>query len=297
MTGFLLGASVVDANPSDRVCLVASGLGGLPEYEENFSKWADSAERLCKEDLAAEVIRLEGSSHRRTDFQSAFDRISSSPGENGECWVFLIGHGSYDGRDYKFNIAGPDLLGSDLAVFLDAMGDRLTYTILATSSSGVLTSKLSGANRVVVSATKNEREKIAPLFMSFFLEASRSAEADLDKNGSVSLKEAFVLSEASIRDWYEGKKRLQTEHPVLDDAGGQGSLSSVAYLSKPPEQSYRSLEARRLVPERVRLEREVEEIKLRKTDMTEADYYGRLEELLVELATLNEKIRHLEGKE
>jgi len=297
MTGLLSDARLLDAKPVERVCLVATGLGGLPEYDENFSKWAEAVEELCRKDLGAEVIQLEGSSHRRTDFQSAFDRISASLGAAGECWVFLIGHGSYDGRDYKFNIAGPDLLGRDLSLFLDALGERSSYTILATSSSGVLISKLSGANRVVVSATKNEREKIAPLFMSFFLEASRSAEADLDKNGSVSLKEAFVLSEASIRDWYEGKKRLQTEHPLLDDEGGQGGLSSVAYLSKPPEQSYRSLEARRLIPERVRLEREVEEIKLRKTEMTEEDYYRRLEEFLVELATLNERIRKLEGRE
>jgi hypothetical protein len=297
MPGLLSGASQLDAESLERVCLVATGLGGLPEYDENFSKWAEAVEKLCREDLGAQVIKLEGSSHRRADFQSAFDRISTSLAAEGDCWVFLIGHGSYDGRDYKFNIAGPDLLGRDLSLFLDALGERSSYTILATSSSGVLISKLSGSNRVVVSATKNEREKIAPLFMSFFLEASRSAEADLDKNGSVSLKEAFVLSEALIQDWYEGKKRLQTEHPLLDDEGGRGGLSSVAYLSKPPEQSYRSLEARRLIPERIRLEREIEEIKLRKTEMTEEEYYGKLEEFLIELATLNERIRRLEGRE
>jgi len=169
--------------------------------------------------------------------------------------------------------------------------------IVGTSSSGVLLPMLRGRNRVIILATGGERERLAPLFMSFFLEAARSAEADLDKNGSVSLSEAFSLSEASIQAWYEGKKRLQTEHPILDDSGGEGTLSSLIYLSEPPEQAYRSLEAQRLLPERVRLEREVEELKLRKTEMSETAYFGRLEELLVELATLNEKIRQLEGNE
>jgi hypothetical protein len=290
-------AFTIDAEPSQRVCLISTGLGGVPEYEENFAKWADSAEELCEKEMGAEVIRLTGSSHKKTDFQSSFEKVDSLLPETGECWIFLIGHGSYDGRDYKFNIAGPDLLGSDLVQFLNSLEDRTIYAILATSSSGVLIPRLSGPNRVVISATKSEREQMAPLFMSFFLEASRSAEADLDKNGSVSLREAFSLSESAIRKWYEGKKRLQTEHPVLDDSGGQGRLASLAYLSKPPEQSYRSLEARRLLPERVRLEREVEDLKLRKTEMPVAEYYEKLEAVLVELASLNEKIRILEGKE
>ncbi len=294
-TARLLASS--DGGSLERVCLVATGLGGVPEYEENFLKWGDATEQLCREDLGADVIRLNGISDRRDVFQKAFEKIAASLDENGECWIFLIGHGNYDGRDFKFNIAGPDLLGEDLGVFLDSLDNRKTYAILATSSSGVLAPKLSGSNRVVISATKDERERLAPLFMSFFLEAARSAEADLDKNGSVSLKEAFTLSQTSIRDWYEDKKRLQTEHPLLDDSGGQGGLSSVAYLSEPPEQAYRSLEARRLLPERVRLEREVEELKLRKGEMSEIDYFQRLEELLVELAVLNEKIRKLEGRE
>jgi len=287
----------VDVGQPKRICMVATGLGGMPEFEENFSKWGDSTEELCREDLGAHVIRLDGKSDKRADFQRAFERVRTTLGIDGECWVFLIGHGNYDGRDYKFNIAGPDILGKDLVQFLDALSDRKIFALLATSSSGVLLSRLSGSNRVVISATKSEHEKLAPLFMSFFLEASRSAGADLDKNGSVSLKEAFTLCEASIQDWYQDRKRLQTEHPVLDESAGQVSLSSLAYLSRPPEQAYRSLEARQLIPERVRLEREVEELKLRKTDMSEMDYFQRLEDLLVELATLNEKIRQLEGRE
>ena len=88
---------------------------------------------------------------------------------------------------------------------------------------------------------------------------------------------------------------MQTEHPLLLDAGGSGNLARFAYLSTPPEQSYRSLEARQLAPERTRLEREIEDLKLHKQDLTADEYYGRLEKLLLELSKLNEKIRELEG--
>jgi len=286
-----------DTGQAQRICLVATGLGGLPEFEENFAKWADATEELCREDLGARVIRLDGKLDKRADFRRAFAKIPTTLGVAGECWVFLIGHGNYDGRDYKFNITGPDIREKDLVQFFNALNDRKIFALLATSSSGVLIPGLSGSSRVVISATKSEHEKLAPLFMSFFLEASRSAEADLDKNGSVSLKEAFAHCEASIKDWYQDRQRLQTEHPILYESADQVSLSSLAYLSRPPEQAYRSLEARQLIPERVRLEREVEELKLRKTDMSEMDYFERLEDLLVELATLNEKIRQLEGRE
>ena len=211
--------------------------------------------------------------------------------------MFLIGHGNYDGEEYKFNIKGPDLKGSDLDLFLKSLEDRPVRVVVATGSSGVLVSSLGGANRVVITATRGQSERLAPLFMSFFLEAATSAEADQDKNGSVSLSEAFSLSETKIEEWYESKNTLQTEHPVLDDEGGSGRLAASTYLSRPPEQAYRSLEARQLIPERVRLEREVEELKLRKMDVAESEYYERLEQLLVELAVLNERIRTLEGEQ
>jgi hypothetical protein len=283
----------INNGSKDRICLVASGLGGMPEYEDNFLKWSDSFEELCRTDLDADVIRLRGSKNRRTDFENAFKSVHTSLDQGGECWIVLIGHGSFDGRDYKFNIAGPDLLGKDLVRFLEAIDDRRTFTILATSSSGGMASLLKAPNRVVITATKSEREKLAPLFMSFFLEAARSAEADLDKNGLVSLNEAFTFSEDAVSKWYESKNRLQTEHPILEGS----DLARTIYLSEPPEQAYRTLEARKLIPERIRLEREVEELKLRKTEMGEMEYFSELERLLVELAELNEKIRKLEGEE
>ena len=89
--------------------------------------------------------------------------------------------------------------------------------------------------------------------------------------------------------------RIQTEHPVLRDSSQGQLLAAAAYLSAPPEKAYRSLEAKELSKDRIRLEREIEDLKLRKPDMVEAAYFTELERLLLELATLNEKIELLEG--
>lgn len=272
-----------------------SGLGGVPEYEENFLSWSESAEQICRDELSARTVRMDGREARRDQLLAELEEAARRANE--ALWVFLIGHGTYDGRDYKFNIRGPDLTGSDLELVLETVSDCPVYLVLATSSSGILLDELSGSNRVIVSATKSARERHPPLFMSFFIEGALSAEADSNKDRRISLREVFDFSQAGVESWYEEKNRLQTEHPVLKEGdGSESGLANFAYLSSPPEQAYRTLEARQLAPEKTRLEREIEALKLRKTEMSSETYYQELQRLLVELAELNERISELEGE-
>jgi len=284
-----IGSALAD---SEETCLIITGLGGLPEYEENFEKWGTSIETICRDELNAAVHRLDGRTQRRIDILDLFQKAAAE--QNQTVWLFLIGHGTFDGRDYKFNIKGPDLTGSDLASFLDSLDNKRIRAVVATSSSGGMIEELSGPNRIIITATKSERERRPPLFLSFFIEGAAAAEADLNKDGKVSIHEVFVFSEQKLATWYEDRERIQTEHPVLDDSSNQAPL---AYLSSPPEQAYRSLEARNLAPKRQELERSIEDLKLRTGDLPPAEYYQQLEELLVELAALNEHIRQLEGEE
>ncbi len=288
----LVSAHSVSWADSGETCVIITGLGGMPEYEENFEKWGASIEEICRDELKAMVHRLDGRTQRRTDILSVFETAAAD--QNQTVWLFLIGHGTFDGRDYKFNIKGPDLTGSDLGDFLDALGSAKIRAVVATSSSGGLIEELSGQNRVIITATRSERERRPPLFLSFFVEGAGAAEADVNKDGKVSLQEVFAFSEQKLATWYEDRERTQTEHPVLDDLSHQASL---AYLSSPPEQAYHSLEARNLAPKRQELERGIEDLKLRKGELPSAEYYEQLEKLLVELATLNERIRQLEGEE
>jgi hypothetical protein len=68
----------------------------------------------------------------------------------------------------------------------------------------------------------------------------------------------------------------------------------MAYLSPPLERIYTTRQAEVLAGERARIEREIEDLKFRKTQLSEAEYYRRLEELLIELATLNETLEEAE---
>lgn len=293
------------------VCLIVSGLGGMPEYEENFVEWSDRIEKHCAEKLGGSVFRFDGRKTGRADIVRSFKEVHDSLSGQDQLWVFLIGHANHDGEQFKMHIKGPDLTDSDLRELLEANRDHRVYLIAGTSASGALLGELSGENRVVVAATRNRLERQPPLFPSFFLEAAESAEADTDKNGKVSLLEAYLFSRARVESWFEEKGRLQTEHPVLDDGGrvrigvdqdeapppvtGEGMLSASASLSAPSEKAYRTLEARELARRRQAVERDIEDLKFRKSEMTSEQYYERLQALLVDLATINEQIERLEA--
>ena len=294
----------------EKVCIIITGLGGMPEYEENFLSWGLATEAHFQDELESVVYRLDGRNQTKSDILQLFEQISSSP-PSKELWLFLIGHASHDNRNYKFNITGPDLTDQEIQAFFEGLGETRTYLVAATSSSGTLASQLGQENRVIVTATKSATERQPPLFMSFFLEAVSSEEADTDKNARVSLLEAFLFSHQKVAAWFEEKGRIQTEHYTLQDngqvlleektiletqPGNQGTLlASMTYLSRSDETPYRTLEAQELASQRVELERVIEDLKFRKNQMPEDEYYRVLEELLVRLAVLNESIDEMEG--
>ncbi len=143
--------------------------------------------------------------------------------------VILIGHGSYDGRDYKFNITGPDLTATELASLLDRVPAQRQLVVNMTSCSGGSIEQLRRPNRIVISATKTGSEKNATNFARYFVEALREPAADTDKNESVSALEAFRYAQAKTTEFFDTQKRLATEHSVIEDTGkGMGERTATA---------------------------------------------------------------------
>ena len=133
--------------------------------------------------------------------------------------VILIGHGTYDGHDYKFNIPGPDLTATELAALLDRVPAQRQLVVNMTSCSGGSIEQLRRPNRIVIAATKTGSEKNATNFARYFAEALREPAADTDKNESVSALEAFRYAQAKTTEFFDTQKRLATEHSVIEDTG------------------------------------------------------------------------------
>jgi hypothetical protein len=280
---------------ADRTCMIITGLGGVPEHEENFLRWTDQVSEFFGEELQADVIAVDGRKESRTEILERFESLSAGANRPSEFWLFLIGHGTFDGSQYKINVRGPDITGEDLDQFFEALDNTRIYLVAATSASGALLPLLSRGNRVILTATRSGTERQPPLFLTFLLQAMRSTDADTDKDGRVSLLEAFNAAQIQVSGWYQERKRIRTEHALLDDSGqrpaeegsepatGAGLLSASTYLGT---EAGRAALPPALEEERARLEREIAHLRFRKREMDETEYFQQLEGLLVQLARI-----------
>ncbi len=263
--------------------LVVGGLGGEAGYEESFAGYVRELEELCQSTAgdASLVHAIFGRSATRQAVSDVFDKLSGESGSSDSLAVFLIGHGSYDGRDYKFNLPGPDLSASELRRLLDATPAQRQLVVITTSAAGGALETLKGEGRVVISATKSGRERNSTVFAGFWVEALGDPAADSDKNEVITALEAFQYTQRKVKDYYKKSKQLATEHPRLQgDAAGS---FTVARLGK-ARQAADDPALRTLFAAREKIERRISEIKANKDSMPEEEYYGTLEKLFVGLA-------------
>ena len=240
----------------------------------------------------------------RDRLRSALDSLVGSG--SGAVWLVLIGHGTFDGREAKFNLRGPDLTDAELAGWLAPI-KRPIAILDGSSSSGPFLAKLSAENRVVVTATRSGDEPNFARFGGFLADSIADPTADLDKDGQVSLLEAFLTAAARTAEFYKSKSRLATEHALIDDNGdklgtpadwfrgvratkrakdGASADGLRAHqLHLVPSDRERSLppDVRR---RRDQLELDLAELRDRRTHLTEDEYFTQIEPLMLEIARL-----------
>lgn len=278
--------------------VTVAGLGGEAEFEQRFTGWASDLSKSLSAVGDAKVETLQGANATRASLRGALERIAKESNAKDSLVLMLIGHGTYDGLDYKFNVAGPDVTSIELAGLLDRIPAR-QLVVNMTSASGGGIPVLRKENRVVISATKSGTERNATVFARYWVEALRDAAADVDKNETISALEAFRFAEQKTTKFYETQKRLATEHAVLEDTGkgegerapspenGYGLVASsfpvmrlgtaAAALASDPKR-------RELLSRKEELEQEVDRLKYQKAAMPTDEYKKQLGALLLELA-------------
>jgi len=298
---------------ADRGLTVITVIGaeGAEEFGEKFQASAESLEAAAKKGEAEfHLIGLEPDAN--DDAKALKNLIEAEKAKTeGELWIVLIGHGTFNGREAKFNVRGPDFTDKDLAEWLKDF-DRSLAVINTASASAPFLKSLSGENRIVVTATKSAQEIFYTRFGEYFSEGIGGIEAaDLDNDDQVSLLEAFLYAADRVATFYESEGRLATEHALIDDNGDElgtradwfeGVLATrVPKQDSEPdgERAHQrvlvpnALEAR--MPLEIRQKRDGLELKVRalvrkKSEMEEEAYYAELEKLLLEIARIYEAI-------
>src|SRR5215207_734313 len=303
--------------------VVIVGLAGDPEHAELFRRWAGTLvdhaagplgipkDRIVYLlDSQEQDKRATGASTKET-IDKTLNTLASSVGEDDVAFIVLIGHGTFDGKVAKFNLRGPDMTPADFAVLLKRFTSKKVVFVNTASASGPFIEPLAGPGRTIVTATRTGAEKYATLFGGAFIDALAGGDkADADKNGRVSVLEAFNAAKIDVARAYEQQGIMITEHSLLEDGGdGEGSLepaangkdgriASILTLGTPA--AAESLPAdpklRQLYEERRELERRVEGLKLLKGNMDPAKYAADLEKVLTDLALKTQQIRANEAK-
>jgi hypothetical protein len=283
--------------------VIVAGLGGEPDYEQRFTAAANDLDRILKSAGAAtQVYTLVGAQATAARFRDTMNTVEREARADDDFALILIGHGSFDGVEYKFNLPGPDLTAAEIAALCDRIASRRQLIVDTTSASGGAIEALEKPGRAVIAATKSGTEKNATVFARYWVDALRDPSADADKSDSVSAMEAFVYATEKTAAFYDAEKRLATEHAVFNDVGhgepvrepgnGQGVLlSNFTLLRLGASQLARNNPAKRaLLDKKEELEQKIDILKYRKAAMDPADYKKQLTDALIELSNVQEKL-------
>ena len=299
-----------EARAEQRFALVLSGASGGPKYAESMAEWrtAISTALIERYGFTADKVRVfvdetikTGQAGTAQNLRAAMADLRKQLTRDDVLLIVLLGHGTFDGAQAKFNLVGPDLTAAEWSALLKDLPGRLVV-VNTTEASFPFLEKLSGPNRVVITATDSAAQKYATVFPEYFAKAMREASTDLDKNGRTSIFEVFAATSQAVKQHYEQRGQLTTERAIIDDNGDgvgreaeapgpDGGLARLLYLDAETTAAADNPELAALLRKRRDLEAEAEALKLKKGAMPTPAWDAEYEKLMLELAKVSRDIR------
>jgi hypothetical protein len=310
----LVCAAAARAAAQESHLLVITGVAGDEEHAKKFHAWATKLIDAAKtkdgvpeanivylaEKPEMDAAHIRGRSTTE-NVQKAFTDLAAKAHPGDQVVIVLIGHGSFDGSVAAFSMPGPDMTAADWAAALKKLSALKVAFINTTSSSGAFLPAVAAPGRTVVTATKTGGERNEAMFGEFFVEAFGDSAADADRNGHVSVLEAFNYANNKVVKAYQQGGLLRTEHATLDD-GGDGKLAGTQYLTAHPADGGLNVDVsdpamRALVAEREAIQKNIDALKEKKDTLDPARYDRDMERLLTDLALKTKAIRDREARQ
>ncbi len=299
----LLAAAAARA---DSYFVTIAGLGGEPDYEQRFTKLAADLDRVFKgAGLSSHVFTLSGKEATRAHLLATLRTVSQEAKPEDDFILTLIGHGTYDGVEYKFNLVGPDITAAALAQACAHILAKRQLIVNTTSASGGSVAALTRNGRAVIAATKTGTEKNATVFARYWVDALQDPAADVNKSESISALEAFQYATSKTNAFYDSQKRLATEHAVFVDTRngsavraastetGAGRLLANVTLVRFGGQGgavANNPAKRTLLAKKEQLEQRIDTLKYQRAAMSPQEYKRQLTDSLVALAKVQEEL-------
>lgn len=295
---------------AERYALIVAGASGGDDYARQYAQWTKTlstilVERMKFDPPRVTVLTDSAAEHGKAtaaNVRQAFDSVRKKMAADDLLFVVLIGHGTYDGVDAKFNLVGADL---ESAQWLELVASLAGQVVLVntTSASFPFLERLKGERRIVITATDSVAQRFDTVFPQYFVDAFADEQTDIDKNGRLSIWEAFAAATTGVRRFYQQRGQLATERALLDDngdgigreaaAGGEdGSIASRTYLDRPlPGAAPTDEVLLQLLQKRGSLEAELEELRIRRSFLPPEEYQKEFERIMIELARVSRDVR------
>jgi len=300
---------------SNRFALVVQGSSGGDPFTSQHRKWVNTFVTLLRGPMGFDADHLvvltetpaQGEQIANAEnVKAAIAKIGGQAKEGDLLFVMLIGHGGGEGNDSKFNLVGPDLTVVEWAALLKPVAARIAF-VDSTGASFPFLKGLSGPNRVVVTAVRTPGERYDTIFPEKFIAAFTAADADADKNGRVSVLEAFLYANRLVKQHYEQAGTLMTEHAAFDDtgegiardavvAGGAiGTAAGLTFLDAPAAPKSNDPVTQDLLVKQQNLTQQVDDLRRKRPTMTPAAYDAEFEKLILELSLVSRDVRRRTG--
>jgi len=309
----LLTVSTASAQGA-RFVLIVQGASGEEQYAVQHKKWVDALVSVFRDKYKYDATHLivlteqAPAPERATaaGVKAALKKLETAMTAADQLVVILIGHGSAQGSDVKFNLVGPDLGVTEWAALLKPIPGRLAV-VDTTSASAPYLEGLAAPGRVIITATSTAAQRYHTVFPEGFVQAFTSAEADQDKNARISLLEAFTFASRVVKEHYDQSGTMATETALIDDdgdgkgrlataTGPDGSVAALTYLDSVVLPTASDPEVQKLLVRQQQLTEQVDDLRRRRSTMPAEEFDKELERLLTELATVSREVRQKTGK-
>jgi len=306
----ILVSAAVPSAAEQRFALIICGAAGGPDYATQYDRWGAEVSKTLIENLKfdpTQVTVLTDTTTTETvatadNVRRAIGTIGARMTRDDVLFVLLIGHGTFDGTDAKFNLVGPDLESAEWSALFKGLQGRVVI-VNTSSASFPFLERLSAPRRIVITSTDSPAQRFDTVFPGYFIRALVDPAADLDKNERISIWEAFASASASVKRYYQQRGQLSTEHALLDDTGDgvgneatapgeDGSLAARTYLDRTLPGALPTDEVLlKLLQRKSTIEAELEDLKIRRQFLTRPEYAKEFERLMIELAQVSHDIR------
>lgn len=299
------------ASADERYALIVAGASGGPEYAEQYAAWTRELSSILVDRMKMTPANLKvlddkgdpATAATAANVRQHLAAVRRVMSRDDLLFIVLIGHGTYDGVDAKFNLVGADLESAQWAELIAGLPGQVVV-VNTSSASFPFIERLSGNRRVVVTATDSVAQRFDTVFPEFFIKAFQGDAADIDKNDRISIWEAFSAAAGEVRRYYQRRGQLATERALLDDNGDgiggdasdartdDGSRASHVYLDRPIAGAPPTDDVLvKLLQRRAAIEAELDELKIRRSFLRAEEYQKEFERLMIELARAARDIR------